>query len=748
MLVSNIIAMRKSSFLYPVLYSLLIVGVPLVSPKGDSVIPYYYERGNELYKKGDYGSALEAFRKAINEKEVITQRFPWIHFKIGFCQYQIAKYQDAIRTFQENAPELQIIKDYVEFFVIRSKLASGDTLTAVREFGAFLDRYPDSPVTPIIDSLCAEIHFARGNFDLASRYYKKQLKYPYFDKGDLYSKLIEIEKIVGGKNLESLLFTLIEKYPFHPKSESSYLELLKILGSRIPETKFTKLFDYVVETRQYEKAERLLRFQIGSNGETELTRWLKIELQYKRGNYAEALQACFEQRKTFSQLKYLREIDLHIARCYLRLGQVDKSIEAYAIFQRRFPTDYLSPEVLWKIAWLYEELKDYSMARQYYEKLNTIYPRSQFLQEARFRVGLNYYRDQHYILARVAWQKALALENDRYEKPRYQYWIAKTYLREKDFVNYLKELENLTDTPFLSYYNLKAFLLTTDDDSRHHQVDSLLWEMHHDQTSHLGGFINLLQRTLVVQEILGNIFARYELDNHFDKTSSQWEYRFALAELNENLGNYGKAYRLFRNIYNKYFSNQEWQQWVFLFKRLYPLYFDTEVNQNAEKRNLTPEIIWAIIKKESAFAPRIVSYANAHGLMQIIPPTAHQIARELGMDFKDIRLLYEPEVNIDMGSYYLTELLKRYQWNLYYALAAYNAGPHRVDRWQKIIDTNDDDFFMENIEFSQTRSYVRVVLRYYWTYYLILHPQDVPDDVFSFPKKLTREDWYNELIRK
>jgi soluble lytic murein transglycosylase len=134
--------------------------------------------------------------------------------------------------------------------------------------------------------------------------------------------------------------------------------------------------------------------------------------------------------------------------------------------------------------------------------------------------------------------------------------------------------------------------------------------------------------------------------------------------------------------------------------------------------------------------------------MQIIPRTANQIAAELGMEFKDVRLLYEPQVNIDMGSYYLTELLKRYQWNLYYALAAYNAGPHRVDRWQKIINTNDDDFFMENIEFSQTRSYVRIVLQYYWTYYLILHPQDTPDDVFSFPKKLTREDWYNELIRK
>jgi soluble lytic murein transglycosylase len=171
------------------------------------------------------------------------------------------------------------------------------------------------------------------------------------------------------------------------------------------------------------------------------------------------------------------------------------------------------------------------------------------------------------------------------------------------------------------------------------------------------------------------------------------------------------------------------------------------VTHHAEKRNITPEVLWAIIKKESAFEPVIISYANAYGLMQIIPPTARQIARELKIDFNDMRLLYNPDINIEMGTYYITELLKRYEWNLYYALAAYNAGPHRVDRWQKIIDTSDDDFFMENIEFSETRRYVRVVMRYYWTYYLILHPQEIPDDVFSFPKKLTREQWYNDLKR-
>ena len=740
--------MKRIFSLYPIIYSLLIVIIPFFSNKGDNILPFNYERGNELYNKGDYKSALESFNKAMDEMSVLGQRYPWIHFKIGFCQYQIHEYQSAIHTFEANTSALKIINDYVDYFLIRSKLALGDTINAVRRFKDFLDQYPSSPIVPIIDSLSAEIQFQLKNYNLAALYYQKQLKYSYFDKGDIYWKLIEIKKITGiSKGIEDLAFKLIENYEFHPKSHSAYIELLKILGSKIPESKFKRLFKYVVDTHQVEKAERLLRFQINSSGETELTRWLRIELLYKQEKYKEVLQQCIQQRRTFSQIRYLREIDLHIARCYLRLGRVEKSIESYALFQQRYPHDYLSPEVLWKIAWLYEEEQNYSMARQYYEKLNLTYPRSQFVQEARFRIGLNYYRDDRYLPARLAWQKSFALETDQYDKPRYQYWIAKTYLKENDFIHYLNVINNLAETPFLTYYNLKSFLLTTDNTKTHRFVDSLLWEMHHDQYSQLGRFIDFLQRTLVVQEVLGNVFARYEMDNNFGNNSNDWQYRFAVAELQDKIGNYGKAYRLFRNVYDQYFSDQSWEQWIFLFKKLYPLYFDADVSKSAEERDLTPEILWAIIKKESAFEPEIISYANAYGLMQIVPKTASQIAHELKIDFSDVRALYNPDLNIEMGSYYITELLKRYEWNLYYALAAYNAGPHRVDRWQKVIDTNDDDFFMENIEFSETRNYVRVVMRYYWTYYLILHPQEIPEDVFSFPKKLTREPWYNDFKR-
>ena len=79
------------------------------------------------------------------------------------------------------------------------------------------------------------------------------------------------------------------------------------------------------------------------------------------------------------------------------------------------------------------------------------------------------------------------------------------------------------------------------------------------------------------------------------------------------------------------------RSWTFLLKQLYPFYFDGEVNKYAQKWQITPASIWAVMKKESAFEPQIISYADAYGLMQIITPTAKRLSSELGLQLEDVR---------------------------------------------------------------------------------------------------------------
>jgi soluble lytic murein transglycosylase len=120
----------------------------------------------------------------------------------------------------------------------------------------------------------------------------------------------------------------------------------------------------------------------------------------------------------------------------------------------------------------------------------------------------------------------------------------------------------------------------------------------------------------------------------------------------------------------------------------------------------------SIARRESAFFPQARSPVGARGLMQIMPATGKQVARGLGQNHRSSQL-YEVEHNVLLGSAYYRELLDRYQGNRIFALAAYNAGPHRVDRWKRPgTQALDVEAWVETIPFRETRNYVQAVLSY------------------------------------
>ena len=144
---------------------------------------------------------------------------------------------------------------------------------------------------------------------------------------------------------------------------------------------------------------------------------------------------------------------------------------------------------------------------------------------------------------------------------------------------------------------------------------------------------------------------------------------------------------------------------------LYPLAFWELIQQKAIERDLDPYLILALIRQESLFDQRARSPAAALGLMQLIPPTASRVARQLGLPPPSRDKLFEAEINLTLGTQYLKDLLLRYSNNWQKALAAYNAGEAAVDRWEREIVTDDIEEFVERIPYVETRGYVKLVLR-------------------------------------
>src|SRR5689334_7755860 len=141
-----------------------------------------------------------------------------------------------------------------------------------------------------------------------------------------------------------------------------------------------------------------------------------------------------------------------------------------------------------------------------------------------------------------------------------------------------------------------------------------------------------------------------------------------------------------------------------------PLRHEDIIRQQAAEKGLDPALIAGVIYTESRFRDQ-TSHAGAKGLMQLLPSTAHDIARKSGGTAFVQGDLANPQVNISYGSFYLRYLLRRYGGNEVLAIAAYNAGEGRVDQW--IFDARHKGETFDrarHIPFPETRHYVQQVL--------------------------------------
>ncbi|MBH32476.1 MAG: hypothetical protein CMD90_02380 [Gammaproteobacteria bacterium] len=135
-----------------------------------------------------------------------------------------------------------------------------------------------------------------------------------------------------------------------------------------------------------------------------------------------------------------------------------------------------------------------------------------------------------------------------------------------------------------------------------------------------------------------------------------------------------------------------------------------KIFNSVSKNNFEKSLFYSITRAESAFDRFAVSSAGAIGMMQIMPRTARKVSRKAGYSKINRAKLYNPRVNIKIGSYYLKGLINKKK-NIVYAIASYNAGPTIVRRWTK-GKTMSDDAWIESIPYKETREYVKKVIEY------------------------------------
>lgn len=161
-----------------------------------------------------------------------------------------------------------------------------------------------------------------------------------------------------------------------------------------------------------------------------------------------------------------------------------------------------------------------------------------------------------------------------------------------------------------------------------------------------------------------------------------------------------------------------------ILKSFYPAHYEETVIKYSKQYKLDPYLIFSLIKVESKFNPYAKSNKNAIGLMQITPNTGNYIAKLIGDKNFSTDMLYNPEINIKYGCFYISKLFNDFDGNIDCILAAYNGGEGNVRKWLKYGE--DGKYInVDQLPFDETRKYIQKVKRNYRIYTFLYTKSDL-----------------------
>ncbi len=180
-------------------------------------------------------------------------------------------------------------------------------------------------------------------------------------------------------------------------------------------------------------------------------------------------------------------------------------------------------------------------------------------------------------------------------------------------------------------------------------------------------------------------------------------------------GDHPRASRLARTRLRSFAETAPTGRGRALWRIAYPRAFEPLIEEVAEDAEVPASFVRAVAREESAFNPSAVSVAHAYGLIQLIRPTAQRFARELGLPATP-QALKRPEINLPIGTRFISFLWSHYETNPAVVPSAYNAGEGAADRWLRARPDLSLDEWIEEIPYDETRRYTRRVLQSYGIY--------------------------------
>jgi soluble lytic murein transglycosylase len=422
--------------------------------------------------------------------------------------------------------------------------------------------------------------------------------------------------------------------------------------------------------------------------------YLLMELARNRNDLDAQQQIVTRMETDFPQSQWLAEALFSSGNMYLLRKEYPKAAEYYAYLGDHFPTNKNGAAAHWRAGWLNYRLGNYKEAARIFEEQIQKFPGTPETASALYWRGRLYESQDH--------DTAKAAANYRTIVRVYQHFFYAQMARQRltALGSTVTETAAAADLEQIKTPELPNLSESFPEDSPH-----------------------LAKAKLLANAGLNEYLAR---EIAADPDSGSWS---ALAEA-QIYASYGEAYRALRALKRALpgaasasIESIPLPYWRILF----PEPYWSIIKAEAAKNNVDPYLVASLIRQESEFNPSVISYANAWGLMQLLPSVGRSLAKQEGLTHFQTFQLLDPETNIRLGTRYLKQTLDKFGGVPEYALAAYNAGDSRVQDWQAAGPYSGMDEFVESIPFTQTREYVQAILRNVEIYREIDASSNAPD---------------------
>ena len=581
-----------------------------------------------------------------------------------------------------------LISDYFLFKEGADDFNNQKFSRALKSFEVLEEKYPNSK---LFKSTYANFYIGKNYYELHN--YKKAIE--YLSKVNYEDFEYEIPYLIGKsylntnkeKAISSFLKLYQTKYNYKRKKyeKLALIELAKfdnkykyILEYRY-QNNYTNLYnleytdlvsagDFLFSLGKYKKAISIYEDCLKTNNNQDLKKQILQSYLYNK-NYDIVIKKGFE---FLENNPYKSDIYYYIGNGYRRSGQYDKAIE----YLKKVKNDKLQNQINFIIGKLYYVEKKYEPAISYLNASGWLDAKEYIIASYKKMDSQNKAKNEILKL----------IENKPYTNLAAQYRY-ELYLEENN-TDYLENIIKYNKNNY--YYELALQKMDYKDN-----LDEL------DFNSQMKKYNELIKKIDLLSKIDFYEASLLEIEyTEFAKKDKLFKNHLKTIALQKN-----KKYNLALKQSSKYtWSYSRYQN---LLPFLYPEYYKEYVEKYAKIYNIDKYLIYSIIKRESLFKTEGVSGASAYGLMQLIMPTAKMFDKNITVEG-----LLNPETNIEIGTKYLSYLMKKYNEDLTIVIPSYNAGEGNVARWV----TKYGEITANVIPYGETKRYYKKVFNNYYKY--------------------------------